>query len=51
MKGSGGGYGFDEVTVIGQSLELAATEQDADTIRQMVSGLVSYLERVEVVFE
>ena len=51
MKGSGGGYGFDGITDIGQSLEQAAKDQDQTGIRKLVQDLVNYVERVEVVYE
>ena len=51
MKGCGGGYGFDGITEIGQSLEQAANDQDQTEIRKLVQELVNYLERVEVVYE
>jgi len=51
MKGSGGGYGFDQITEIGASLEQAAKGGDGDTIRARVAELVDYLARVEVTYE
>ncbi|PKB56828.1 MAG: Hpt domain-containing protein [SAR202 cluster bacterium Casp-Chloro-G3] len=51
MKGSGGGYGFDAITDIGNSLELAAKEQDATVIRNMVNQLTNYLKQVEIVYD
>ena len=51
MKGSGGGYGFDGISEIGQTLELAAKEKDAGTIKRMVADLANYLEQVDIVFE
>ncbi len=51
MKGSGGGYGFDGITDIGQYLEQAGKEQNSEMVRQQVERLTDYLERVEVVFE
>ncbi|GMT42980.1 MAG: hypothetical protein IEMM0002_1391 [bacterium] len=51
MKGSGGGYGFDEITEIGKYLEDAANERNAEEIIRRVDELVSYLDRVEVVYE
>ena len=51
LKGSGGGYGFDAITDIGQSLELAAKDQDKTEIWKLVQELANYLERVEVVYE
>ncbi len=46
MKGSGGGYGFDGITDIGQSLEQAAKDQDQTGIRKLVQELANYVERV-----
>ena len=51
MKGSGGGYGFDAITDIGRSLEMAAKERNAEEIRKRVGELLHYLEHVEVVYE
>ena len=48
MKGSGGGYGFDHITVIGGQLESAAKAQDLPAIEQEIADLRDYLERVEV---
>lgn len=51
MKGSGGGYGFDAITEINQSMEQAAKSRNKDEIRKLVHQLLSYLNRVEVVYE
>ncbi len=51
MKGSGGGFGFDAITDIGQCLERAAKSQSSREIKRLVEELVSYLNRVEVVYE
>ncbi len=51
MKGSGGGYGFDELTEIGAGLEQAAKAKDGAAIRAGLDKLVDYLARVEVVYE
>ena len=51
MKGSGGGYGFDEITAIGMRIESAAGEEDAAEIRRQVEALRDYLKRVEVVYD
>ena len=48
MKGSGGSYGFDEISVIGEALELAAQDVDADGISAAVRHLETYLDRVSV---
>lgn len=51
MKGSGGGYGFDAISEIGAALEQAAKGKNTDEIRQQVSDLSGYLDRVEVMDE
>ncbi len=51
MKGSGGGYGFDEITAIGMRIESAACNRDAVAIGSQVEALLDYLARVEVVYE
>jgi HPt (histidine-containing phosphotransfer) domain-containing protein len=50
MKGSGGSYGFDEISEIGEVLELAAQGGEAQTIRSALSVLEKYLSRVKVVY-
>ncbi len=51
MKGSGGGYGFDDITNIGKFLEQAAKDRDSEGIRKFVSELKTYLDYVEVGYE
>lgn len=51
MKGSGAGYGFDEITEIGRKIELAAKDRDDAAIRDELEALKDYLERVAVVYE
>ena len=48
MKGTGGGYGFDEISEIGGKLEEAAHHQNFEQIREAVRRLDSYLDRVRV---
>ena len=50
MKGSGGSYGFDEISEIGEVLECAALVSDADGIRSAIERLKSYLSRVTVAY-
>lgn len=50
LKGSGGGYGFNQITEIGQALERAASEDNRETALHLVSELASYLDHVEVIF-
>jgi HPt (histidine-containing phosphotransfer) domain-containing protein len=51
MKGSGGGYGFDEITNIGRSLEEAAKIGLRDEINKQTEALKTYLERIEIVYQ
>jgi HPt (histidine-containing phosphotransfer) domain-containing protein len=51
MKGSGGGYGFDGLTDIGQELENAGRESDAEGATAALRHLRDYLANVEVVYE
>ena len=51
MKGSGGGWGMDQVGDIGQGIEEAAKAQDPDETRQWLDKLADFLERVEVIPE
>lgn len=50
IKGSGGSFGFDEISEIGEALELAAQAADAEGIRAAVDRLETYLARVSVVY-
>jgi HPt (histidine-containing phosphotransfer) domain-containing protein len=50
MKGSGGSFGFDEISDIGETLELAAQVSDVERILSAVGCLESYLARVLVVY-
>lgn len=50
MKGSGGGYGFDYITEIGEAIELAAKDKNEDEIAKSNNKLAEYMERVEVVY-
>src|SRR3989338_1497282 len=51
MKGSGGGYGFCEISEIGAGLENAAKSTAVREIGMWLKRLSDYLERVEVVYE
>lgn len=50
MKGAGGSYGFDEISVLGEVIENAALARDKTTISSAVVRLSHYLERVVVVY-
>jgi PAS domain S-box-containing protein len=47
MSGSGGMFGFQEITDIGAALQLAAESSDNAASRKWVGELSSYLDRVE----
>jgi HPt (histidine-containing phosphotransfer) domain-containing protein len=51
MKGTGGGYGFDDLSKIGAELEKAAVAGDAGEISALVDRLEIYLDHVVVQFE
>ena len=51
LSGSGGAYGFDVISEIGEFLEQAAQERNEEQIRKCVDELKDYLERVEVIYE
>jgi HPt (histidine-containing phosphotransfer) domain-containing protein len=48
MKGTGGGYGFDEITRLGGLIEAAALETNADAVRALSSELTRFLAAVVV---
>jgi chemotaxis protein histidine kinase CheA len=50
MKGSGGGYGFDDITDIGMMMEKAAKEGRSEDIRIQTKRLEDYLHRIEIVY-
>jgi len=51
MKGSGGGYGFDRITEIGETFEDAAKRSQTQKIRDQIHRLQAYLDNVEVTFQ
>ncbi|MGR3174672.1 MAG: Hpt domain-containing protein [Candidatus Scalindua sp.] len=51
MKGSGGGYGFDTISEIGNSIEQEAKNRNVEEIRRNIEELATYLERIEIVYE
>ncbi len=50
MKGDGGGYGLDAISMIGAALEQAAAREDRSAIRRHTAELVDFLARVTVVY-
>lgn len=51
MRGSGGGYGFDNLSDLGLEIERAAEAQDVEALRGHTSSLERFLDEVEVVCE
>ncbi len=51
MKGSGGGYGFDEISEIGRGMEEAAKDGNMEEIEKLNNRLAEYLSVVEVVVQ
>jgi hypothetical protein len=50
MKGDGGGYGFDQISVIGDQLERAAMAHNLSALQDHLKGLKDFLARVEIVY-
>ncbi len=50
MAGSGGAYGFDEITRIGRSLQVAARGQDARTCAHSLDELEAYVRRIHAAY-
>lgn len=50
IKGEGGSYGFDPISMIGANLEQAAAAQDAQTAQRLAAEMTDYLARVQVVY-
>ena len=51
MKGSGSGYGFEQISEIGSNMEQAAITQDSGQVTELLTGLEDYLARVEIIYE
>jgi HPt (histidine-containing phosphotransfer) domain-containing protein len=51
MKGSGGGYGFDGISEIGQAFENGAKNASVEDVREQVQRLENYLDQVEIVYQ
>ncbi|HKY72223.1 MAG TPA: Hpt domain-containing protein [Nitrospira sp.] len=50
MKGDGGGYGFLEISDIGEALEQAAIREDWKLIEAQTAALGAFLGQVDVVY-
>lgn len=51
IKGSAGGYGFDEMSLLGKDLEEAGKNMDLKMARSSTEKLKEYLEHIEIVYE
>ena len=51
MKGSGGGYGFNDLSSIGRAIENAANNRDKESIHQSIIDLADFLKNLEVVYD
>jgi HPt (histidine-containing phosphotransfer) domain-containing protein len=49
MRGAGGSYGFDTISVLGAALEDVSASRDNAALRQCVDELSRYLDQVQVV--
>lgn len=49
LKGTGGGFGFQQITVIGKEMESAVFDRNNEKIKSLIAELKDYLDRVEVV--
>jgi HPt (histidine-containing phosphotransfer) domain-containing protein len=50
MKGDGGGYGFQEISQIGEALEQAAIREDWTVITEKTEALRTFLGQVDIVY-
>jgi len=48
MRGVGGSYGFEYVTLLGRRLEQCGREGDADLLGELVSEYADYLSNVRI---
>ena len=47
LKGTGGGYGFPDLTRLGAALEQSAKQTDCKTLSTLMTELSNYLGRVQ----
>ncbi len=50
LVGTGGSFGFEDMSLIGRSLESAAVNQETEEIKLLVGDLAEYLSNVKVVY-
>lgn len=51
MKGTGGGYGFEEISRLGAGIEAAAAAGEAGQLLALAEELGQYLARIEPAYE
>jgi HPt (histidine-containing phosphotransfer) domain-containing protein len=51
LKGEGGSYGLDPISVYGAEIELAARSRDTEAIRRYASELAAYLDSLQVEYQ
>ena len=51
MKGSGGGYGIDDLSSIGRAIEKAAKNRDKESVHKSIIDLTEFLNKLEVVYD
>jgi HPt (histidine-containing phosphotransfer) domain-containing protein len=51
LKGEGGSYGLDDISVYGAEIEAAAHNHDAAALRRCAGELAEYLDSVRIEYE
>lgn len=51
LKGLGGGYGFEELSELGRSLEAHAKDGDLEAVRSTITAIADYVDHVQVVYD
>lgn len=51
IKGTGGGYGFDFISKVGDELEQAASRTDDMAVIRLANELADYLGRLNIIFD
>jgi HPt (histidine-containing phosphotransfer) domain-containing protein len=51
LKGEGGSYGLDDISVYGGEIEQAARNHDAEAIRHYAIELAAYLDSIQIEYE
>lgn len=51
LKGVGGGYGFHDVSKLGEAIESSAKSQSAETLSQLANDLEQHLDSIDVQYQ